>query len=63
VPFSTWEDLELPKIRAAEVLLLPAPSLRPLADLLPGSPCAVLAPFDILSLRLGDGVHPPGAVN
>jgi len=59
VPLSTWEGLETPKIRAAEVVLLPAPVLRPLADLLPGSACAILAPFDILPLRLGDGVHHP----
>jgi hypothetical protein len=59
VPFSTWEDLELPPVRAGEVLLLPAPKLRPLADLTPGSPFAVAAYFDVLNLRLDpEAPHP-----
>jgi hypothetical protein len=58
-PLSTWEGLEIPVIRTAEVVLLPPPRLRTLADLTAGSACAVMAPFDTLPLRLGDSVHHP----
>jgi hypothetical protein len=59
IPFNAWEDLEIHKIRAAEVVLLPAPSLRPLADLVPGSPFAVAAPFEVLNLRLDSAAPHP----
>ncbi len=59
IPYSTWEGLAAPQLRAAEVLVLPASRLRPLADLLPGSAFTILSTFDILPLRLGVEAHHP----
>jgi hypothetical protein len=58
VPLKTWEGLELPPLRAGEVLLLPPPKLKPLPELLAGE-VRLSAGFDQLVLRLGpEGVHP-----
>jgi hypothetical protein len=54
-----WEGLELPSLRAGEVLLLPPPKLKPLPELLEGDDVRLSAGFDHLILRLGpEGVHP-----
>jgi hypothetical protein len=59
VPLKTWEGLELPPLRAGEVLLLPPPKLKPLPELLAGDDLRLSAGFDQLVLRLGpEGVHP-----
>ncbi|HJV49358.1 MAG TPA: hypothetical protein VJ549_08800 [Geothrix sp.] len=59
VPLKAWEGLELPPLRAGEVLLLPPPRLKPLPDLLPGADLRLGADFDQLVLRLGpEGLHP-----
>jgi len=58
-PLSTWEAFETPPLRPAEVVLLPPSRLRPLADLVPGSPFAVVSPFETLNLRLdSEAPHP-----
>ena len=59
VPLKTWEGLELPPLRAGEVVLLPPPKLKPLPELLAGDDVRLSAGFDQLILRLGpEGVHP-----
>lgn len=59
VPLKAWEGLELPSLRAGEVLLLPPPKLKPLPELLAGVEVRLSAGFDQLTLRLGPGdVHP-----
>lgn len=59
VPLKTWEGLELPSLRAGEVLLLPPPKLKPLPELLAGAEVRLSAGFDQLTLQLGpEGVHP-----
>lgn len=59
VPLGAWEGLELPLLRAAEVLLLPPPRLKPLPDLEPGTTLSLEAPFETLALRLGvEALHP-----
>jgi len=55
-PLDAWTGLELPELRAAEVLLLPAPKMRPVPGLVPGGEFSVTAPFDALSLKLGTEV-------
>lgn len=58
-PLKAWEGLELPLLRAGEVLLLPPPKLKPFADLMEGADVRLSAGFDQLLLRLGPvGVHP-----
>lgn len=58
VPLKAWEGLELPSLRAGEVLLLPPPRLKPLPELPIGSEVRLSAGFDQLVLRLGpEGVH------
>jgi hypothetical protein len=59
IPLTAWEGLVPTPLRAAEVVLLPAPRLRPLADLLQGSSCTLVAPFDSITLRLGGDLHHP----
>jgi hypothetical protein len=56
VPFDTWAGLDVPSPRAAEVILLPAPRLRPIPELVPGCDFSVAAPFDVLHLKLGQDV-------
>lgn len=59
VPLKAWEGLELPILRAGEVVLLPPPKLKPLAGSLAGEEVRLSAGFDQLLLRLGpEGVHP-----
>jgi hypothetical protein len=56
---SHWQGVSLPKLRAAEVLLLPAPDFKSLPDLPPGLNVEVRSPFETLMLSLGkDVVHP-----
>lgn len=58
-PLGAWEGLELPVLRAGEVLLLPAPKLKPLQELLPRAEVTVRAAFETLILRAGpEGIHP-----
>jgi len=58
-PLKAWEGLELPRLQAGEVVLLPPPRLKPLPDLLAGADIRISAGFDQLMLRLGPpGVHP-----
>ncbi len=59
VSLKAWEGLDLPLLRAGEVLLLPRPKLKPLADLMAGAEIRLSAAFEQLILRLGpEGVHP-----
>ncbi|HWQ08761.1 MAG TPA: hypothetical protein VN436_06635 [Holophaga sp.] len=53
VPMDAWAGLELPALRPAEVVLLPAPRLRPLPGLVPGSDFSVATGFETLGLKLG----------
>jgi hypothetical protein len=58
-PLGAWEGLELPALRPGGVLLLPAPKLKALQELLPGAEVAVGGAFDTLVLRAGpEGIHP-----
>ncbi|WP_257305937.1 hypothetical protein [Geothrix campi] len=58
-PLGAWEGLELPVLRPGEVLLLPAPKLKPLQELLPGAEVRVAVAFETLVLRAGpEGIHP-----
>jgi len=56
VPLDTWDGLEVPGMRAGEVVILPAPKLRPIPGLVPGSDFSVTAPFETLVLRLGTDI-------
>ncbi len=59
MPLKTWEGLELPILRAGEVVLLPPSKLKPLPEWLLGAEVRLSAGFDQLLLRLGpEGVHP-----
>jgi hypothetical protein len=53
VPLDTWSGLELPALRAAEIVILPPPRLRSIPSLISGCDFAVASPFDVLHLRLG----------
>jgi hypothetical protein len=53
IPLEAWAELEIPELRAAEVLLLPAPRARPNPGLVPGCAVSVVAPFEALCLRSG----------
>lgn len=58
-PLKAWEGLELPLLRAGEVILLPPPRLKPFSELVGGAEVRLSAGFDQLVLRLGpEGVHP-----
>ncbi len=58
-PLKAWEGLELPALRAGEVMLLPPPRLKPLPNLVAGAEVRLSAGFDTLVLRLGaEGIHP-----
>lgn len=58
-PLKAWEGLELPLLRAGEVMLLPPPRLKPFSELVGGAEVRLSAGFDQLVLRLGpEGVHP-----
>ncbi|MFZ1375148.1 MAG: hypothetical protein WAS25_00980 [Geothrix sp.] len=58
-PLKAWEGLELPLLRAGEVMLLPPPRLKPFSELVGGTEVRLSAGFDQLVLRLGpEGVHP-----
>lgn len=59
MPLSAWEGIEMPRFRAAEVVLLPPPKLRPLADLTAGSACTLVCAFDALNMRMGGVLHHP----
>lgn len=56
VPLDTWSGLEIPGLRAGEVVVLPAPRQRLLPGLVPGSDFTVSAPFEALSLKLGPDI-------
>jgi hypothetical protein len=58
-PLEGWRGLELPKLRAGEVLLLPPPRLRAWPDLPAGLDIHLRAPFELLHARLGkEPLHP-----
>ncbi len=52
-PMDTWTGIEVPGLRPAEVVLLPAPRLRAIPELVPGSDFSLTASFETLTLRLG----------
>jgi hypothetical protein len=56
VPLDTWEGLELPAPRAAEVVILPVPRSRSIPGLVSGSNFSVWSPFETLQLRLGSDI-------
>jgi hypothetical protein len=56
IPMDTWAGLEVPALRAAEVVILLAPRLRPIPGLVSGSDFTLVAPFDSLSLKLGSEI-------
>lgn len=56
IPMDTWAGLEIPALRAAEVVILPAPRLRPVPGLVGGSDFSIEAPFDSLTLKLGTDI-------
>lgn len=58
-PMEVWEGLELPRLRPAEVRLLPPPRFRSLPELGPGMAFSLKTRFETLELTLGDDlVHP-----
>lgn len=58
-PLKAWEGLELPLLRAGEVLLLPPPRLKPFSEPVAGAEVRLSAGFEQLVLRLGPaGIHP-----
>ncbi len=59
VSLKAWEGLDLPALRAGEVLLLPPAHLKPFTELPAGAEVRLSAGFEQLILRLGpEGVHP-----
>lgn len=59
LPLKVWEGLDLPVLRGAEVLLLPAPKMKPLPGLPAGADLRLSAAFEDLVLRSGpEGLHP-----
>ncbi|MFN7958303.1 MAG: hypothetical protein U0P46_08290 [Holophagaceae bacterium] len=55
----TWEGLDLPLLKAGEVLLLPPPRIKTLPSLPAGGDLRVRAGFDTLHLRYDpEGLHP-----
>jgi hypothetical protein len=59
MPLKIWEGLELPRLHAGEVVLLPPAKLKPLPSLEAGAEVRLSAGFDLLLMRLGpEGVHP-----
>jgi len=58
-PLKAWEGLALPPLHAGEVLLLPAPRLKPIPELLAGAEVRLSAGFEQMVLWLGpEGMHP-----
>ncbi len=53
LPLDAWAGWDLPAPRAAEVVLLPAPRLRAIPGLVPGSDLTVFTPFDAMTLKMG----------
>jgi hypothetical protein len=59
VPLKAWEGLDLPSLRAGEVLLLPPPKLKPFPDLRAGVEVRLSAGFEQLLLGwTPEGLHP-----
>jgi len=59
VSLGAWEEVALPALRPGEALLLPAPKLKPLQELLPGAEVRVAAAYETMVLRAGpEGIHP-----
>ena len=59
VSLRAWEGLELPPLRAGELLLLPPPKLKPFSGLLGGAEVRLSTGFEQLVLRLSpEGLHP-----
>jgi hypothetical protein len=58
-PLKAWEGLTLPPLHAGEALLLPAPKLKPIPELLAGAEVRISVGFEQMVFRLGpEGVHP-----
>lgn len=53
IPLDTWTGLDIPVPRAAEVVILPAPRLRPIPGLVSGTDFSIVTAFETLPLRLG----------
>ncbi len=59
LPLEAWSDLMLPALEAGELMLLPAPCLKPLHGLEGGAKLTVVSPFDCLELEMDrEWVHP-----
>ena len=59
LPLKAWEGLELPVLRAGEVILLPPVKLKTLPGLSAGAEIRLSAGFEDLVLQVGpEGVHP-----
>lgn len=59
LPLDCWEGLELPALRAGEVVLLPSPRIKGLPEAGSQAPFEIRTPFESLSLRLArPDVHP-----
>jgi hypothetical protein len=59
VPLKAWEGLDLPSLRAGEVLLLPPPKLKPFPDSMAGAEVRLSVGFEQLLLGwTPEGVHP-----
>lgn len=59
LPLEAWSDLALPSLEAGELMLLPAPCLKPLQGLEAGAKLRVTSPFDCLELEMDkEWVHP-----
>lgn len=58
-PIEAWKGLTQPDLSPGEVFLLPAPRLRPLPELRPGTRIEIRWPFEALELNLDeDLLHP-----
>lgn len=58
-PLAGWDGIVIPPLRPGEVLLLPPPRLKHLADLVPGAEFSIQIGFERLSLSLArELVHP-----
>lgn len=56
IPADAWAGLGIPAPRPAEVVILPAPRLRPMPGLDSGMEFSVVAPFETLTLALGQDI-------
>jgi len=58
-PLEAWDGIALPELHPGEVLLLPHPRLKPLAELVPGAEFTLCAGAEVLRLSLSrELIHP-----